>query len=664
MALLIAASIAWLAILRGKIRAQTLLIQQRLESETALEHRYRQLFERNLAGVFTMDQQGRILDCNDACVGIFGYSDKQDVLAAGSRAALSLHRAMAGKLRPGEVTTSAELKLLRADGQESWLLLNSTQIESDAGPLTEGTIIDITELKQTVRKLEERTTFLNTLVSSNPLGVAITDANRKIVTCNHSFEQMFLYPESEIIGLTLTSVLGIDATEFRGALDTLASGQPIFSVTRRKRKDGVDLDVEAHGVPIVVDGKVVGVCAIYQDISERMAAEAELRATKEAAEMASRAKSEFLANMSHEIRTPMNGILLAAELACADNLTVEQREYLETIRTSGNSLLLLLNDILDLSKIEAGKMELHSAEFSVQDCLTDCLSLMRSRALQKNLDLTLRLDPSLPDHVEGDSLRLRQVILNLLGNALKFTQQGSIAVDVTLLERRGTQLQCRFSVSDTGIGIAPEKCSSIFREFEQADSSTTRRFGGTGLGLAISSKLVGLMGGVIDVKSQVGQGSTFSFTACFSVSASLWASKHLAIETKAPRPLQHLRILLAEDNAINRKLAIRLLERAGHLVVPVENGRKAIQTYLEQPFDVILMDVHMPELDGIEATRQIRLLQANHGRVVPIIAVTASAMKEDREACLAAGMDSYISKPICTDELIAALEAVSPSRAA
>ncbi len=557
MALLIAASLSWLAILRRKIQAQTLVIKQSLESEIALEQRY------------------------------------------------------------------------------------------------------ITELKDTVGRLEERTTFLNALISNNPLGIAIMDADRSLTGCNRSFEEIFQQTESEIIGRTLNEVLGISPDDIREQLTFLTSGRATCNVTRRMRKDGTPVDVEARGVPIVVAGKLAGLCAIYQDISERVAAEAELRATKEAAEAASRAKSEFLANMSHEIRTPMNGILLAAELASGRNLTPEQCEYLETIRTSGQSLLLLLNDILDLSKIEAGKMELHSAEFSIEACLTDCLTLMRSRAHQKNLDLTLRLDPALPPTVSGDALRLRQIVLNLLGNAVKFTHRGTVSVAVDVLQATSQSIECRFSVADTGIGIAPEKCSSIFREFEQADSSTTRRFGGTGLGLAISSKLVALMGGVIAVQSRPGQGSTFTFTASFVPSTAV-AQSPVAI-SRAAEPFQHLRVLLAEDNVINRKLATRLLEREGHSVTPAENGRQAVSLSLEQPFDVILMDVHMPEMDGIEATRQIRALQAHP---TPIIAVTASAMKEDREACLAAGMDAYISKPICTDELMAVLEAVSPRRAA
>ncbi len=665
MAILIAAAVSWLAILRRKIRDQTAVIKKRLESETALEQRYRQLFERNLAGVFTLNARGQMLDCNDACVKIFGLSDKQDLLAPGSPGVLALHQALTGKLESGQTASCSELNLRRSDGEECWLLLNTNLVETEAGCVNEGTIIDITELKRTVRTLEERTTFLSELVRNNPLAIAVLDPGTKVVACNGALERMFLYTEKEFVGQRLPPMIGAPIENMRGILAEHSAGRTTFQVCRRIRKDGVWLDVEAHGVPIIVEGKIVGTYVIFQDISARVAADAELRKTKEAAEAASRAKSEFLANMSHEIRTPMNGILLAAELASADNLTVEQRDYLETIRTSGKSLLLIINDVLDLSKIEAGKMELNLADFSIADCLSDCVTLMAGRARQKNLDLTLHVDPRLPARVRGDSLRLRQVILNLLGNALKFTQEGSVSVRVEPQESTGEQLKIRFSVSDTGIGIAPADCSKIFCEFEQADGSSTRNFGGTGLGLAISSKLVALMGGAIDLKSQVGQGSTFSFTSTFNSAISSQApgdgTRKLSAER---RPSDSLRILLAEDNPINRKLARRLLERQGHSIVTAENGREAVQIYGEHSFDVVLMDVHMPEMDGLEATRQIRALQNRGGKFVPIIAVTASAMKEDREACLAAGMDSYISKPISTDELMAALRALTRPQAA
>ncbi|MDQ2711164.1 MAG: PAS domain S-box protein [Acidobacteriota bacterium] len=657
MAVLILATIIWLAALRRKISAQTLVIQKRLESESALEQRYRQLFERNLAGVYRMNSEGRIIDCNDACARILGYRTADDLLQCVSQEVLALREAILRAMSAEAKTASSEIRLRLRGGREVWALVNANLLETDSGFFTEGTIIEITELKDTVRTLEERTTYLHALISNSPLAIAVMDDERNVVICNRAFEQLFLFDASELIGHPLEGFLvpGENQSGANQNISDLAAGKNIAVITRRKRKDGVLIDVDLRGVPLIVDGQVVGLYAIYQDITERLQKEAELRATKEVAEAANRAKSEFLANMSHEIRTPMNGVLLAAELAAAESPAPLQKEYLDTIRSSGESLLLLLNDLLDLSKIEAGKMELYSAEFSIRTCLDECLSLLAARAGQKSLDISLTVDESIPALVTGDFLRLRQIMLNLIGNAIKFTQRGSVIVRAEYCSDRNEQLVCRFSVKDTGIGIPAEKHSTVFLEFEQADGSTTRRFGGTGLGLAITKKLVHLMGGDLWLESEVGQGSTFSFTACFAPATSAVPRQR---QTDAANPeIQSgaLTILLAEDNPVNQRLAVRLLEKAGHSVRPVNNGRQAVNLLLQFNFDLILMDIHMPEMDGIEATRQIRTRETQSGRHTPIIAMTASAMKEDRQACLVAGMDAYISKPICVDELLATL---------
>lgn len=382
---------------------------------------------------------------------------------------------------------------------------------------------------------------------------------------------------------------------------------------------------------------------------------AELESARQTAETANLTKSQFLANISHELRTPMNGILGLTALTLESELTPEQRDNLETVIVSARSLLTLLNDLLDLARVEAGRMELERVEFNLPELMAETLRTFAFQARRKGIDIGLTISPDIPGRLVGDPGRLRQILLNLVGNALKFTARGRVEIRAEGAAQLDQRVALLFTVSDTGIGIAPEKQKLIFEAFSQADTSTTRVYGGTGLGLAISQRLVEMIGGRIWVESEPGTGSRFHFTAWFDQASS---RGEMAANSgqQTSRIAGPLRILLAEDNAINQKLAIRLLEKKGHTVVVAGDGKEALNRIEQQNFDLILMDVHMPTMGGLEATAAIRDMEGRRGGHIPILAMTASAMKGDRELCLAAGMDGYISKPIQAAELFRQIE--------
>jgi PAS domain S-box-containing protein len=641
-------------------------------------------------------------------------------------------------------------------------------------------------------EVERQRQYLESLVSISPAAVVVMDAGERVTDWNPAAADLFGYSAEEAVGRLVDELVfgssGLDTEEGRELTREAITTGRAQRITQRRRRDGTLIDVELLLVPLTVEGEYAGLLAVYHDVTE-------LQRARQEAEAATQAKSAFLATMSHEIRTPMNAVIGMTDLLLGTELTGEQREFAEVVHSSGDALLHVIDDILDYSKIEAGKLDLEHQPFNLRDCVEGALDIVAPRAWEKEIELGCLIDEGAPAGVVGDEARLRQVLLNLLSNAVKFTDAGEVAVLVDAEATGPDRYRVDIAVRDTGIGIPTDRMDRLFTSFSQVDASTTRKFGGTGLGLAISKRLVELMGGTISVESQPQRGSTFHISlpvAEVEVPAKIaledglaqlagkrvlvvddnatnreivtrharsWGMEPVAVElpaealalveagepfdiavldmmmpvmdglalagairehrdaeelplllltslghlpqaesgsvfsaqlakpfkasqlyntllrlltpgaaeeevepvTDTKRARSALRILLAEDNAMNQKVALRLLEQLGYRADVANNGLEAIAALERQPYDVVLMDVQMPELDGLDATRRICEQWPEETRP-HIIAMTANALPEDREACFAAGMNDYVAKPIRAEELVAALKRAKPLR--
>lgn len=550
-----------------------------------------------------------------------------------------------------------ERKILRKDGQPVLLELLAASLPSRQAVIF--TAIDNSTIRREQEILQQSRDNLLALVENTGEAIFSVDSLDRITVINKGYQQLAkdlinreLQPGEEYGNALPQYARQLWKDRFRKVLQ----GQTLNYREMIADQKGEERVFEVLLYPVLDENQLVTGASFYaRNITERIRQEEELNFAKEKAEQATKAKSEFLAVMSHEIRTPLNGLIGISELLNSTRLDDQQKEFVDIIRLSGEALLQVISDILDFSKIEANRMQLEEAPFELNSVIRETLVILSGRAHEKSIKLESDLGANLPEAINGDKARLRQVLMNLVGNALKFTEKGSVRVSVTCENIQDEQLELKFAVKDTGPGIEPGQAERLFNAFIQADPGTYRKYGGTGLGLTICKTLVTLMGGKIWVSSEPGKGSTFYFTiktskAVLPVKKEVSPSSHKTGPAEGLGKLHPARILIAEDNDINRLLATKLFARLGYEIEAAANGREALDSVLRNRYDIVFMDVQMPEMDGLEATREIRKQVPEQEQPV-IIAMTAFATPEDRDLCMDSGMNDYVPKPVTLEDM-------------
>lgn len=636
-------------------------ITERKNAEEELK-RYRILSKHAREIMLFIDMEGNIIEANKAAVNAYGYT-YEELCSTNIRSIRSDWGYTQEQMRQADQKgIFFEATHRRKDGSTFQVEVSSQGTTMDGRRILLSLVRDITERKKAERKILESQAKYRSLFMNMHSGYAyynvVYNRNRKtidlkFVEVNEAFEKYFNISKKKLIGKNLCEVFPSGSKVLIENISLhahqLSRGECVhipefYSSTYNKW-----LSIAIYSP------KENNVVTIVTDITHLKLSENKLIAAKEAAEAANKAKSEFLANMSHEIRTPINGMVGMLDLTLLTELNEEQKDNLVTAKNCANSLLKIINDVLDFSKMEAGKLSIENVNFNLKELIEEIVKTHSKRIEMKGLELNYSFSSNIPQFLIGDPNRLRQILNNLISNAMKFTERGDIALKVKNIRNVDDEVELRFSVSDTGIGIAQEDIENIFQSFNQIDSSFTKKFGGTGLGLAISKQLVEMMGGRIGVESELGKGSTFYFILNLKVGSSIAEKQN--ISPKISRTGKPLHILLAEDDIINQKVIMKMLKEIGHKVDTASNGNEALDLFKKDKYDVILMDIQMPQMDGIEAAKRIKDIEFSaNQKHTPIVALTAYALQGDRERFLSLGMDEYVSKPIQMNDLFQVLE--------